>query len=184
MKKPSKAKSERVGFREKAFMGLCLISIVFAAAMIFHGPVKKAEISPLNLEELSTTGFVEVEPDVQIIGNRAAVSLTGSCYRVVAGTEMDQAQSIRDGIDGLNYARPNAHALIRDSFDVLDVEMLMMKVMELKDRSFHGKLVVRQGQTIASLEAKPSDGIAVAVRTGAKIYFNETLMKENGQKIC
>jgi bifunctional DNase/RNase len=35
-----------------------------------------------------------------------------------------------------------------------------------------------------SLDSKPSDGAALALRTNAPIYFNETLLKEMGEKTC
>lgn len=179
------SRREKVSGREKGFMVVALASIVLAAYVVFYGqPANVAGADISAIEDLSTEGFVEVEAAAAVVDGRGAVSLTGGCVRMTAGTEPDQAQAISDGINEVVGPRPNTHDLMRDAFDMLDIELLMVKVTELRDRNFHGKVLLRQGDTILSLDARPSDGVALAVRTGSKIYFNETLLNDLGQRVC
>jgi bifunctional DNase/RNase len=60
----------------------------------------------------------------------------------------------------------------------------MVKVTELKGNSFYSKLILRQGNTILSLDARPSDAIAIALRANSSIYVNSTLLREVGKKVC
>lgn len=177
-----------IGRREKALMVLVFVAIVFSAFVIFSDTQKVAggipQIERASIQDLSTDGFVAVKPLADIVENQGIISLTGGCYRMTAGTDPDQAESIRDGLEGVTGPRPNAHELMRDIFNALDIDLLMVKVTELRDGNFFGKILLQQGNTLLSLDSKPSDGIALAIRMDKTIYFNETLLKERGQKIC
>lgn len=180
-------RSENLGSREKAFIVISMVAIVLFAAAVFSGRQagpSAGAIDQAGLQDLSTSGFVAVRPMADLVGDRGVVSLEGGCNRVVAGTDLSQAESIKDGLGGLTGPRPNTHELMRDTFKVLGVDVVMVKVTELRDQNFIGRIILQQGNTILALDSRPSDGIALALRTGATIYFNETLLKEMGEKIC
>ncbi len=182
-----KNKREKVGAREKAFIFLSLAAIVLLAVSIFsnrQAVVQIPELEKAGITDLSTTGFVAVEPQADVVGGRGVVSLTGGCHRVSATTDATQAESIKNGLESVSGPRPNTHEIMRDAFKSLGIEVVMVKITELKGENFFGKIILRQGNTLLSLDSRPSDGIALAVRTGSTIYFNETLLKERGEKIC
>lgn len=137
-----------------------------------------------SINDLSTDGFILVKPEADIVNGDGVVSLSGNCYTVTAGTEPHQALSIVNGMDKKIVERPNTHDVLRDLLDVLDIKLLMVKVVDIRNNNFIGKIILQQGDRIVSLESKPSDGIALAVRINSSIYMNETLMKIYGEKIC
>ncbi len=137
-----------------------------------------------QIKDLSTNGFVAMKPEVGVVENDGAISLIGNCYRVSARTEIYQAESIANGLAGKIIERPNAHDLLKDELDSFGIDVMMVKIVNIKNNFFIGKIILKQDDRIASLESKPSDGIALAVRTNATIYMNETLMKTYGEKIC
>lgn len=141
-----------------------------------------ADIS--NLPDLSTGGFVKVEPKAQAVGDVGVISLNGNCMSVTANTDAVQAESIANGLEEKIGLRPNTHDTMKDAFSQLGVQVVMVKVVDIKENNFIGRLILRQGNTVVSLDSRPSDGIAIAVRTGAPIYFKEELMKKYGEKIC
>jgi hypothetical protein len=112
------------------------------------------------------------------------ISLNTKCYNLSATVEPLQAVSIQNGIDGRVEARPNAHDVMKDIFDSLKIEILMVKVTEQKESAYFSKFVLRQGNMILNLDARPSDAIAVALRAKAPIYVNETLLKQYGEYVC
>lgn len=177
---------EKINRREKAFIAIAAVSILIAALSVFdsRGADVLPDIEKAGIQELSTEGFVAVKPMADVVDGQGAVSLTGSCYRMVAGTDVSQAESIRDGMNKMTNERPNTHELMRDIFKALDIEVVMVKVTDIKGDNFHGRLILQQGDTVLSMDSKPSDGIAIAIRTNSTIYFNETLLKQSGQKIC
>lgn len=162
-----------------------LISISIAYLTLSGGKIN-LNIPSMSeqVSELSTVGFVEVKPDAAIIDNAGVVSLTGGCYRVTANTDFVQAESIINGMQGKIPVRPNAHDLMKDVFESLGIEVVMVKIVDVQDNNYIGRLIVRQDDQIISLDSKPSDGIALAVRTNSSIYFKESLMKERGENIC
>ena len=173
--------------RELAFIGIAAAAVVLSALAVFYGGQGNGEApstETAGVEELSTKGFVPVKPLADVVEGRGLITLEGDCYRLTAGTDQGQAESIKDGLQGITGPRPNTHEPMRDVFEALDIEVLMVKVTELRDGNFFGKIILQQGDTVLSLDSKPSDGIALAIRTGKTIYFNETLLKERGQKIC
>ena len=60
----------------------------------------------------------------------------------------------------------------------------MVKIVDLKENNYIGKLIIQQGNKVLSLDSRPSDGIALVVRTNSTIYFKESLLKEMGKYIC
>ncbi len=183
-----KKSSERIGWREAGFIIVAFAAILLSTTLIFSGREDVGrtveDASLVNLEDLSTEGFVQVRPDANVVEGRGVISLTGNCYRMVAGTDETLAESIRDGIDGVTNQRPNTHEVMRDLLESFDIDLLMVKVTELRENNFYGKIIVQRNDDILVLDSKPSDGIGLAVRMNGTIYFNETLLKERGQKVC
>jgi bifunctional DNase/RNase len=180
-----RARREKINWREKAFIAIAAASMVFAAIVLLS-PEKSdlAKIEIATLEDLSTSGFAVVKPAAEVVGGQGVVALTGGCYSMVAGTDATQAESISNALSGVAGERPNTHDVVRDMLESLGIELVMVKVTELRGNNFHGRIILRQGDTILNLDSRPSDGIALALRTNSTIYFNETLLKERGQKIC
>jgi len=163
-----------------------LISLSIAYIILSQIKLPSIQLPTITpqISELSTDGFVEVKPDAGVIDNVGVVSLTGGCYQVTANTDATQAESIVNGLEGKISVRPNTHDLMRDVFESLGIKVLIVKVVDLKDSNYIGRLIVKQGDNILSLDSRPSDGIAIAVRTNSTIYFKESLMKERGKYIC
>ncbi|MEM5855385.1 MAG: bifunctional nuclease family protein, partial [Candidatus Aenigmatarchaeota archaeon] len=142
-------------------------------------------VQPLLLPQLSTKGFSKVESvETNVLGNTGSVSLKADCYELMATVEASQAESIQRGIDKIYVSRPNAHDIAKDVFQSFGIEVLMVKITELRDSSFYSKLILKQGNTIVELDARPSDAMAIALRVNASIYVNSTLLKEVGRKVC
>lgn len=178
---------ERINKREKVLMILTLVSIALAASALLDQKEKmeKPEVMEnAGISDLSTEGFVTVRPQAEVIGGKGVLAMTGGCYRLVAGTDVGQAESIKAALDAVTGPRPNTHELMRDAFEQLGVELVMVKITQLKDDNFYGQMLIKSGDTLINLDSKPSDGAALALRMDAPIYFNETLLKERGQKVC
>jgi bifunctional DNase/RNase len=178
---------KRVNGREKILIFLTMVSIVLAATSLLNQREKIERPDTMEnagIEDLSTEGFVLVKPQAEVIGGKGVLAMTGGCYRLVAGTDVGQAESIKNALDSVTGPRPNTHELMRDAFGQLGVELVMVKITHLKDENFYGQMLLKKGDMLLNLDSKPSDGAALALRMGAPIYFNETLLKEMGHKIC
>lgn len=91
-----------------------------------------------------------------------------------------EATAIALALDGVVTPRPMTHDLIRDVFAELGVVVDKVVVTELRDRTFFAELhLVRDGEHHV-VSSRPSDAIAIAVRTGAPIFAAEEVIDEAG----
>ncbi len=181
--------------REKIFLMLTVVSIFIAFYALFGRFFgmqnfllkefgKSAGNIFISIPDMSTAGYKMVSVDVAYDDKNGVVSLTSGCKRIIAYVERAQAESIYRGIKDIFIARPNAHDIMVDTLENLDIEVVMVKVTELKDNAFYGKIILRQGNKILSLDARPSDATAIAVRTNAPVYLKSDLLESQGEDIC
>jgi bifunctional DNase/RNase len=83
-----------------------------------------------------------------------------------------EATAIAFAQQGMVPARPLTHDLFRDVLEALEVQLQTVNITALRDFS-NGKEV----------SARPSDSIALALRTGAAIYASDEVLDEAGVAI-
>ena len=133
-----------------------------------------------TIPELLVVDYIETQPEVQIINDTGILKLSNGCNEVTMIISPDQAMSIERGLRKRSWIRPNAHDLMIQMFEHYGFEILMVKVVLLKNDTFYAKLIIKQGNNILSLDSRPSDAVAVAVRVDAPIYVNKNLLR----KVC
>lgn len=136
------------------------------------------------LPELSTVGYSEVDVDVAYNQGEAVVFLTSGCQRIAGSVELYQAESIQRGLNGVVDERPNAHDIFGSTVENFDIDVIMVKITEIRGDSFYGRIIMRQGNKVISIEARPSDATALAVRTGSPVYIKDSILEENAKEIC
>ena len=91
-----------------------------------------------------------------------------------------EATAIALALDGVGTPRPMTHDLMRDIFEALSVDMERVVVTALQDKTFFAEIyLVHDGETHI-ISSRPSDAIALAVRTGTPIYADESVVEEVG----
>ncbi|HLK00722.1 MAG TPA: bifunctional nuclease family protein [Streptosporangiaceae bacterium] len=91
-----------------------------------------------------------------------------------------EATAIAFAQQGMTSLRPLTHDLFRDVLDVLNVKLRTVNITALRDGIFYADLVFSNG---AEVSARPSDSIALALRTGAEIFASEEILDEAGVAI-
>jgi len=135
--------------------------------------------------EIDTKGFLKVKVNVDAIYlDRAQITLTAGCYQIQATTDACVGEAILKGLEKKIDFRPTVYDVIADTFKSLGIEVLALKIVEVRNNTFIGELIVQQGDKVLSLDIRPSDGTAIALRLNSPIYINETLAKEMGKNIC
>mgnify|MGYP001037983435 FL=1 len=69
------------------------------------------------------------------------------------------------------------HDLLRDLLEALDKPLRQVTITDLREGVFYAELQFDDGVTVS---ARPSDAIALAMRTGASIRGEETVLAEAG----
>ncbi|ASU86204.1 hypothetical protein CDO52_13610 [Nocardiopsis gilva YIM 90087] len=91
-----------------------------------------------------------------------------------------EATAIALAQQGVVPARPLTHDLFRDVLDALDASLSTVNITSLSDGIFYADLVFSNGVEVS---ARPSDSIALALRTGAPIYAHDDVVEEAGVPI-
>ncbi len=172
--------------RIKAYRTI-LIVLFLAAIIVMYNYFEQAGGQFLDISiipDLQTKGYSLVSVDAAVSDDRGYVTLTSDCRQIVASVEAYQAESIYQGLQGFATDRPNSHDIITDAFDSLGVKVLMVKITEVKNNAFYGRMIVKSGNNIANLDARPSDATAIAIRVDAPVYVNDDLLEEYGEYIC
>jgi uncharacterized protein len=89
-----------------------------------------------------------------------------------------EAQAIARARQGLEPPRPQTHDLFSSVIDALGGTLEEVRVHELRDDTYFGVLRIRIGTEIREVDARPSDGLALAVRTGARITVATPLLED------
>jgi hypothetical protein len=112
------------------------------------------------------------------------ILLQSKCQQLKIFTSEDQTASIYSGMLGEIQPRPVAHDLLVDIAEEFDVQILAAAVERLEARTYYSSLFIKRGNKILSLDARPSDAIAIAVRANAPIYVSTDLLENYGEKVC
>ena len=138
-----------------------------------------------TIPDLSTTGYSKVDKiDVFVLQDVGVIRLYSGCYEITAYTEKQQAESIHEAITGKQSFRPNIHDLFADTIKGFGMKVLMVKIVDLKNNTYMGRIIIKNDGKIMSLDCKPSDGTAIALRVGAPIYIKDSLLTSQGKYIC
>lgn len=87
-----------------------------------------------------------------------------------------EAQAIALEMEGIKPPRPLTHDLLKTLIDNLGASVVEIVVSELKENTFYAKIVLEASGLTNEIDARPSDAIALAVRTYAPIFVNEPVM--------
>jgi len=89
-----------------------------------------------------------------------------------------EASSIKMSLSNLKVPRPMTHDLILTIFNELGAEPEKLIIDKIIEHTFHAKLIVRdaRGDT-KPIDLRPSDGVAIAVRSQIPIFVDEEVLK-------
>jgi bifunctional DNase/RNase len=91
-----------------------------------------------------------------------------------------EAQAIANEIQGKKFPRPLTHDLLASTIGSLKAQVLRIVISDLKDKTFYAHIIIGRGEETVSLDARPSDSIALAVRTGSPIFVAEKILEGEG----
>jgi hypothetical protein len=89
-----------------------------------------------------------------------------------------EATAIAFALQGVETARPMTHDLMKNIMDQLGITMKEVVISDLKEGTFYADItLVYEGKPF-KIDARPSDAIALAVRTGVSIFSDEHVLNE------
>ena len=88
-----------------------------------------------------------------------------------------EATAIAFAQQGVVPPRPLTHDLLKDVLDATGNDLTEVRITEVNDGVFYATLVLDSGVEVS---ARPSDSIALALRTGSRIVCAEEILDDAG----
>ena len=94
---------------------------------------------------------------------------------VVGSTE---AQAIALQLENISPPRPLTHDLIKNVLESIDVDISRVIINDLRENTYFALIGLQDNGEITDIDARPSDAIALALRTNAPIFVEEDVMRK------
>ncbi len=92
-----------------------------------------------------------------------------------------EATAIASELEGINFSRPMTHDLLKNIMEMIEVRVERVEVCDLKNNTYYALIHVQhKGKTI-SIDARPSDALALSLRVGAPIFVAEEVIQKSKQ---
>ena len=89
-----------------------------------------------------------------------------------------EANAIALRLESIDTPRPMTHDLLGTVVERLGARVVEVVVSDLRDNTFYAVVSLERGGEVVSVDARPSDAIALALRTGAAIYVDQTVIEK------
>ncbi len=91
-----------------------------------------------------------------------------------------EATAIATEMEKISFVRPMTHDLTVNLLKAVGAKVTKVAVTELKDNTFYAVITLRVGDREVEVDSRPSDAIAIALRTDAEIFVSEEVMSSAG----
>jgi bifunctional DNase/RNase len=89
-----------------------------------------------------------------------------------------EAEAITLSLQEVEVTRPLTHDLLRNILQELDAEIIQVNITALRDDVFYARIIVTINSREISIDSRPSDALALAVRAHVPVFIAEDVMKE------
>ena len=88
-----------------------------------------------------------------------------------------EANAIALQIENISTPRPMTHDLLKNVLGDLEANVQKIVVCELKDNTFYAMIYVSRNGQVTAIDSRPSDAIALALRTKSPIFVEEAVVE-------
>jgi uncharacterized protein len=89
-----------------------------------------------------------------------------------------EANAIALELEKIPTPRPMTHDLIKNILETIEARLLKIVVTDLRENTFFAELHLQVGEGEYTVDSRPSDAIALALRVSAPIYVNEEVVRK------
>lgn len=94
-----------------------------------------------------------------------------------------EATAIAYALQRIEAPRPMSHDLLANIITALGAQLFAVEITELIDNTFYAHLRLLRDHVETIVEARPSDAVALALRSGVPMLVSDRLMNEQGKFI-
>lgn len=86
-----------------------------------------------------------------------------------------EAYAISQGLEGQKLPRPMTHDLLHNVVEAMGAKVERIVIHDLKDETYYARIQLKTVQGPKDIDARPSDAIALALRSEAPIYISDEI---------
>ena len=90
----------------------------------------------------------------------------------------DQAKNIISALEQQKPPRPLTHDLFVNLIEAWEMDLERIVIHSLQENTFYAVLCLQQGEAKKEIDCRPSDAIAIAIRTGSPIWVMEEVVAD------
>ena len=95
-----------------------------------------------------------------------------------------EASAIAMELAGMKFSRPLTHDLFATMIRGLGGQLMRVMITKVVENTYYAELIVQRGSEVISIDARPSDSIAIALRMDATIFTTEDLLENTAIEIA
>lgn len=130
--------------------------------------LKAVTISSLNMDPVTNSPIVILK---EIEGEQTLPIWIG----------LLEATAIASEIEGVTFSRPMTHDLLKNILDKTDTKVKRIEICDLKDNTYYAIIHVTSKGKAMSIDSRPSDALAIALRTRAPIFVSDEVLEKSKQ---
>ena len=92
-----------------------------------------------------------------------------------------EATAIASELEGIKFSRPMTHDLLNSMLKMVDVKISKIEVCDLKNNTYYATIYFKHGDKELSIDARPSDAIALSLRVKAPIFVADEVIENSSQ---
>ncbi|MDJ0780649.1 MAG: bifunctional nuclease family protein [Desulfosarcinaceae bacterium] len=89
-----------------------------------------------------------------------------------------EATAIAAALQNIDFERPMTHDLFKNFVQTMEMEVVKIEVCDLKDNTFYALIYFASDEQVFTMDARPSDAIAIALRFDAPIYVDSAVIEK------
>lgn len=93
-----------------------------------------------------------------------------------------EANAISLALESILTPRPLTHDLIRNMLEAVNAKLISVVITDLRDNTYYAKLHLLYKDAEYTVDSRPSDAIALALRTDAPIFASEEVIRKHSSE--
>ncbi len=90
-----------------------------------------------------------------------------------------EATAIASELEGIKFSRPMTHDLLNNLLEKMNVEVTKIEICDLRDNTYYALIHLKQGKHEMSLDARPSDALAISLRVNSPVFVSEEIINKS-----
>lgn len=130
----------------------------------------EVKVQSLGIDQVSKTPVVILQ---EVGGDRVLPIWIGPA----------EASAIAMELAGMNFSRPLTHDLAASLIRGLGGTLVRVNITRVQDNTYYAEMVLQRGTEVVSIDSRPSDSIAIALRLRARLFTSDSLLSAGGAQI-